>query len=196
MADEIDRLESNKKRINYTQNIAKIPYNYLFIVFGIIALSYYAYTTSHITKKNFQYLFALAVILFVILILKSGDKGRRLLTEPEARAFAEKELNIKKRSLSYEYLDGKLIPNYSHLVKSEMALSGQTEYISYKLGYIVELKDGREKYILVELDPYSGELRGIEERKEGYTGREDKDKVVIPLPGYIQENFKEVKEEK
>jgi len=183
MADrEIEKeFENVKERRSggITQTIKNTPTIVFVLIIGMILLFFWILKDST-TQNNKQLLvIGLAIVAVIFFFQKKAD-ATGLIGEEVAKKIAVEALENKKEDFHISG-DTDITPtNFCYLQYR------QGEPLKWHVGLKIENRDGRIDYWRVVIHPYDGIVIGIVREPCGFSGKEEKD-IVIVYPDYVSE---------
>ena len=173
-------LEDEKKRQGKWSRLSRqVKPLHLIIFFLLLGFLSYGYNTGKVSK---EYIIA-TIIGFIILIAYMSTRvtEKTLLPEHVIKQIAYDALE-KKRRLGIEIpFDWKVRVMLVGESCYEQDLQTKTSgVIKREVGFEISKKSYRKTGV-IGIHPYSGAIIGIREEKTGYTGKETKDKQIIPI---------------
>ena len=179
-----------------TQKVFKSPLNNLFNklkpahVIGIICLFFVA---NNIVKNNHDsnwiYFAVGGLGLLYLFSIMREEQTKNLIPRNVA-------LEIAHKDLLAEIAQGRVFPvgtkiNPIIYFKDQFVDSGDgPKVIKYNLGFRVKEQDKSEKDIIYQMNPYTGESKGIIEKPLGFTGQDIKDLQLIFPEKFTEEKPK------
>jgi hypothetical protein len=179
--DYTEWVEENKKRDSPLSRLSRqIKPWHIIIVGFILFLGNYLNKTGQVKSQWFWgFIIILGVVVVYLLYRDIGEK--KLIPEHIIKDIAQASLERKR-------LKGVEIPFDS---KVHVTLVGEPVYetdlatgghgiIKREVGFEV-IKKGYRRTGVIGVQPYTGDIMGIRWERTGYTGKETKDRVIVPV---------------
>jgi len=188
MADPIEKYKSSKntKVKDFFSNLGMGHV----IIIGICLVGIIAITSNENADPRYNYV-AYAILIGVILVMFfKPNPEKTLLPKHIVIEAAQEEVNRMVRIGREFSYDSKVIAGPAcRLNQENEGLSGSSGPISWDVG-ITEFVRGSQykKEGVISIHPFKGIVMGFEWRLLGYTGRESRDRDIIPV-GIVQGNM-------
>jgi hypothetical protein len=171
------------KKVNIGQFIAFI----LFLCFG-----YYLVSTNKLPNGTF-WMFTFAIILIGIFILIKEGKDKKLIPEKIIKEIAQRALERKRREgieIPFDY-QVKVLPQCHLVYSTNYALDDSiSKPVSWDVGFQIS-KGGFRKIGVIKIHPTDGSCLGLRWESLGYSGKESKDFILVPV-----DNIKDTSEKR
>lgn len=182
----VKKVEERQSRNTVLQPVRNIPQTIQLIVFAAIAGIFFFESKLNLTNVHKMLIILVGAIIWFAVGSQPVSQG--LLPEQEIVAIANAQMKFKiKHGLhtGYKQIND---PNaiirvhlQGKLVRDEWG--GKFLYWEHGMSIIPRDHTDEEQYSILN-DPYTGMCLGVIDRPEGYSGREDPDKVPILSPEF------------
>ena len=158
----------------------KVQSIHVILILVMISIGNYWVTTGKIDTNLFWGII-IAIGFFVIFLMYKEDSESKLIPEHIIKQIAQEALD-KKRVLGIEIpFDCKVkvdLPGEG--IWEQDMVSGTSGMIRRDVGFEV-IKKGYIKKGVIGIQPYNGTVLGLRWEKFGYTGKESKDRIIVPV---------------
>lgn len=153
------------------------------LLFGIIGIILIKVISSPNVDPRYNYIIYGTLIGIIIIISSKSNKERIRIDRQTATRIALEEANYMKNQGKEFAYDSKIYSSGRCKCRfTDNMATGYADYTSWDIG-IVEHVHGSQykKDYVISIHPYEGIILGIVEMPLGYTGKEKKDKEIIPV---------------
>jgi hypothetical protein len=177
----VKKVEDRQARNTFIQPVQNIPDTIKLILFiGIAALFYFQ---SKLNLTNVQKLLIVLVIGIIWFAVGSKPVSAGLLPEQDIVAMANSQMKFKQKHglhAGYKQINDPNAIIRIHLQGNLVRDEWGGKFLYWEHGMSIVSRDGTEELqYSIKSDPYTGMCLGVIDRPEGYTGREEPDKVPI-----------------
>jgi hypothetical protein len=147
------------------------------IFFIIVAISGRAVNSKYLYVVIFILLGIIAVLYF------KPSKEKKILPDYIVKKVAQEALNQKVREGEEFSYDSKVVVSpYCKLKYENDMHTGNSGPVAWDVGFIEFVQGSQyKKEGIISLHPYDGFVTGLEFRPLGYSGRESRDRDIIPV---------------
>jgi hypothetical protein len=175
------KVEDRQSRNSVLQPVQNIPHVIKIIIVGAFAAIIYFDNVFNLTKV--QKLLVVIVGMIAFFAVGSVPTERGLIPEQEIVAMANNQLKFKQKHglhAGYRQVNDPNAIIRIHLQGKLQRDEWAGKFIYWEHGMSIASRDGTEElHYSILNEPYTGMCLGIIDRPEGYSGREDPDKVPI-----------------
>lgn len=161
------------------------------VTVGILLFVLIAFSRNPETDKRYLYVIIFILVGVISVLAFKPEKQKNFLPDYVAKEIAQEALDKKVREGKEFAFDSKVfVMQVCHLKYENDFVTGQSGPVSWDIGF-VELVHGTQykKEGVIRIHPYNGFVTGIAFYPLGYTGRESRDKDIIPV-GIVQGSVK------
>lgn len=188
MEEEAKKYQRNNNN-KFVNMISNLGIGHI-IVIGIVALFVISLTKNN-QDPRYNYVLYFILIGIILVMYFKPSKEQTLLPREVVAKIAQERLNEMVRDGKEFSFDSKVNVNPAcHLKYENDLLTGTSGPVSWEVGF-VEMVHG-SRYVkdgVISIHPFKGIVTGIDFRPMGYTGRESRDRDIIPV-GVVQGNIK------
>lgn len=153
------------------------------LLFGFIGLVLIKITSSPDVDPRYNYIIYASLVGIILIIGAKANKEEVLLDKETATKIAfEEAVKMKNNGMEFAF-DSKILPSGAcNLVFTDNAATGYADYTSWEIGFI-EYVHGTQykKDYVIRIHPYKGIILGVIQMPLGFTGKETRDKEIIPV---------------
>jgi hypothetical protein len=176
----VKKVEDRQSRNSVLQPVQNIPSIIKIIIVGAFAAIIYFDNIFNLTKV--QKLLVIIVGMIAFFAVGSVPTERGLLPEQEIVAIANNMMKFKQKHglhAGFRQIDPNAVIRI-HLQGKLVRDEWGGKFLYWEHGMSIASRDGTEDMqYSIQQDPYTGMILAMIDRPEGYTGREDPDKVPI-----------------
>lgn len=181
MSDAVKQYQSKNRNIfkDFMSNIG-LPH---ILIFGVIAIILIKITSTPDINPRYNYVIYAILIGIIIVIASKPGKEKILLDKETATKIAMEEV-IKMKNTGKEFsYDSKVYPSgRCNLMFTDNLATGYADYTSWDIGFVEQVHGSQyKKDYVIRVHPYKGIILGVMEMPLGYTGKEKRDKEIIPV---------------
>lgn len=161
------------------------------IVVGVIFAILVAFSNNPNLDQRYSYIgYFILLAIIGIMYFKPGPH-KALLDEETVKHIAQEALNTKMREGNEFSFDSKVFVTSACDLKYEHDfVNGTSGPVGWDVGFVEYVKGTQyKKEGVIRIHPYEGIVTGLRFYPLGYTGRESKDRDIVPV-GVIQGNVK------
>lgn len=178
----------NSRRIS--NFLSRISIGQIFVI-GILAFIIISMTNNPTIDKRYYlggYLILFAIIL--ALYFKTSSE-KKILPDYVVKEIAQEALNRKVREGKEFAFDSKaIVLPQCHLKYENDMITGTSGPVAWEVGFIEKVYGSNYKREgVIRIHPYEGFVTGISWMPLGYSGKESRDRDIIPV-GVVQGNIK------
>lgn len=178
---ETEYLEwERKKHSKWSAISKKIQSTHVIGILIMISLGNYWVTTGKIDTNLFWGILV-AMGFFVLFLMYREDSEAKLIPEHIIKQIGQESLE-KKRALGIEIpFDCKVkVTLVGEGIWEQDMVSGTSGMIRRDVGFEV-IRKGYIKKGVIGIQPYNGTILGLRWERFGYTGKESKDRIIVPV---------------
>ena len=132
-------------------------------------------------RQHYIIYFILGAIIVYLIYKPTAEK--KILPEYVAKKIAQEALNEKVREgKQFSYASKVLVTGVCRLKYENDLISGTSGPVSWDIGFAESVRGSKyKKEGVISVHPYTGIVTGIEFRPLGYSGRESRDRDIVPV---------------
>lgn len=180
MNDSYDEYLNWKKKENSAWNrfSKQIKPVHLIGIFLLILVGQSLVSSGKMTNTLFWGIVVSFVVVFIFLAYRAPLQSQ-LIPERVIKTIAQRALEQKKKTgeISYDAKVNVMLSGEAHYEQD--FISGTSGIVRRDVGFEINRK-GYKKKGVIGVHPYSGEILGIRWEPLGYTGKETKDRIIVP----------------
>ncbi len=161
------------------------------IVFGIILLVLVSFSNNENGDPKYNYVIYFILVGVISILYFKPNKERKLLPDSIVKKIAQEALDAKVREGKEFNFDSKVnVMSACHLKYENDMITGTSGPVAWEVGFIENVHGTKyEKEGVIRIHPYEGFVTGIAFYPLGYTGKESRDRDIIPV-GVVQGSVK------
>lgn len=177
------------------ENVAKNFFSNLgmghVIIIGICLLILVAVFSNEEINPRYNYVIMAVLVGFILVLFFKSPKEKRLLSRKVVIKIAQEEVNKMVRDGKEFSYDSKVIVGPAcHLKYENDMMTGTSGPIAWDVGFMELVKGSQyKKEGVISLHPFEGIITGFDWRPLGYTGRESRDRDIVPV-GIVEGSMK------
>lgn len=190
MEEEIASEYKRSSRNTVEGFLSKVSTGQIFI-FIIILLVIVAMSNNESLDKKYNVVIYVGLIAIIAYLYFKPTKEKALLPEHIVKQIAQEALNRKVRDGQEFPFDSKVfVMPACHLKYESDLMTGTSGPVAWEVGF-EELVRGSQfkREGVIRIHPFEGKVTGISFYPLGYSGRESRDKTIVPV-GVVQGNVK------
>lgn len=181
MSDIVNEYRTKNRNIfkNFLSNIGLVH----IIIFAVIGVILIKITSNPDIDTRYNYVIYAVLIGIIVVISSKSVKTKVLLDKKIATKIAYEEvIRMKNEGKEFSY-DSKISPSGKcNLIFTDNMATGYADYTSWDIGFIEQVHGSQyKKDYVIRVHPYEGIILGVMEMPLGYTGKEKRDKEIIPV---------------
>lgn len=182
MNDDYQRwLEENKKRESTLNRVSrKIKPWHIILIIAIFILGNYLNKTGQVKSQWFWgFVILISVVTVFLLYRESGE--RRLIPEHIIKEICQRALERKRQQGIEIPFDCKIhvLLQTGAIYETDLNTS-EHGVIKREVGFEI-VKKGYRRTGVISVQPYTGDILDIRWEKLGYSGKESKDRTIVPV---------------
>ena len=180
--EKIVKEYQSKNRNIFKNFLDNIKPGHLFI-FAIIVIILIKITSNPNIDIRYHYVIYAFLIGVIILIASKSSNKKVLLDKSIVMKIAQEELNRMVNEGSEFAYDSKVyLSGKCNLLFTDNMATGYADYTSWDVGFVEQVQGSQyKKDGVIRIHPYTGIILGIIDMPLGYTGKEKRDKEIIPV---------------
>jgi len=183
MDEELKKFEDwNKTKSNpFFKLYNNLQPNHVIIIGVMVVIGILLYNRDPEKFKSI-FIVGLGILIVYIISLSRKETQGKLIPRSVAQKWALKDLKSAV-GIGRSFKEGtKIIPTI--IFRDE---EDDKKITKYNLGFEIKQPEEVEKDYIYQMNPYTGDCRGVIEKPAGFTGEEIKDKIIIEPKEFIKE---------
>lgn len=180
--EDIAKEYTQKKESRWKHFLSNISTGQV-IIFGVIIFLVISFSNNKTADPKYNYvLYGVLIVIILVLYFKPSNQ-KILLPEHVVKRIAQEALDRKVREGKEFSFDSTVMVNSAcHLKYESDMMTGTSGPVAWEIGFIERVNNSQyKKEGVIRIHPYEGIVTGISFYPLGYTGRESRDREIVPV---------------
>lgn len=180
--EDIAKEYTQKKESRWKHFLSNISTGQV-IIFGVIIFLVISFSNNKTADPKYNYvLYGVLIVIILVLYFKPSNQ-KILLPEHVVKRIAQEALDRKVREGKEFSFDSTVkVSSACHLKYESDMMTGTSGPVAWEIGFIERVNNSQyKKEGVIRIHPYEGIVTGISFYPLGYTGRESRDREIVPV---------------